>query len=372
LINMKIMFVIASLADAGGAERVLSIMANYWAEKGRDITIVTYDERGVPPFYPLSDKIEQKFLEVKASPGRGFAKVYNNYRAVKSLQRLVDQRKPAAIISFITSMNLVTLCATLHKNVPVIVAERNHPAYTRIDWFRHYLRKWLYPKASYVVCQTEQILNFFITAGLKNGAVIPNPVIDSGDYGEPEITLPQGHLLLAAGNMSKQKVHQKGFDLLIPLFQQLAGEYQKWSLIILGEGTERASLQEKVNQMGLAGRIILPGNVKNIKAVFAHGDIFVMPSRYEGFPNALCEAMAAGLPGVSFDCPTGPGEIIRDEFDGKLVPVEDEESLKIALKDLMSNNEKRKIMGNNAREITQRYSIDKIMEQWEALFDNRA
>jgi len=203
----------------------------------------------------------------------------------------------------------------------------------------------------------------------RRGVVIPNPVIPAGDddVAGPEIELPAGKLLFAVGSMSRQKVQQKGFDLLLPVFANLAERHGDWNLVILGDGSEREALQRKVEERGQSGRVYLPGNVKNVHSVLARGDLFVLSSRYEGFPNVLCEAMASGLPVVSFDCPTGPGDIIRHGVDGLLASLEDAAALEKGLDILMSDQEMREKMGVKAREVVDRFSVERVMDMWEEL-----
>lgn len=368
---MKILFVISGLFDAGGAERVLTIMANYWAEKGHDVIIANFDDGEQPTFYPLSEKVKREAIDLMCYPSRVFAAIANNYRRIKRLNCLFKKTKPDVIISFLTNTNITTLLASRGTGLPVIVSERNHPAYSSIDPIRKKLRSWLYPKADAVVCQTEGILNYYQPLLGNNGVIIPNPVAYADPSpSPPEIPLPDGRLLLAAGNLSSSKIYQKGFDLIIPIFSTLANQHRDWHLLILGDGEQRGLLLQKVKEFNLADRIHLPGNVNNIHSIYKCADLFVLSSRYEGFPNVLCEAMASGLPAVSFDCPTGPSEIIRDGIDGILVTLEDTEKLKESLDQLMSNTSTRESMGEKASDVAERFSINKVMDKWEELLNN--
>ena len=364
---MKITFIVPSLADTGGAERIISIMANYWAGK-KQVAIVTFDNGLVPPFFKLDTKIIVDNLDLPLESRTFLAGLAANRQRVKRLKQYLETTKPDIVISFLTNTNLTALLAARGTRIPVIVSERNHPAYTPIDPLRKKIRRLLYPKANAVVCQTEGILNYYQQLLSHNGVIIPNPVLKPDPNPRPlEIELPAGHIVLAAGSMSKAKVYQKGFDQLIPLFANLTNDYPDWNLVILGDGKERLKLINKVQELGLSDRIVLPGNVKNIHAVFRLSDIFILSSRYEGFPNVLCEAMACGLPAVSFDCPTGPSDIIRNGVDGLLVQPENIPAFENALNRLIMKELERKKLAAKAVDVVERFSLKRVMGKWEKI-----
>jgi glycosyltransferase involved in cell wall biosynthesis len=162
---------------------------------------------------------------------------------------------------------------------------------------------------------------------------------------------------------------QKQFDLLIRVFANIAPIYQNWSLTIAGEGPLRHDLEQLVLSLGLVDRIKFPGRITNIGNELANADIFVLTSKYEGFPNALLEAMLLGLPCVAFDCPSGPREITMDGEVGLLVRLNDENGLQNALMQLMSSADFRQKLGSKARaSVIDRFSLDKILMQWDELF----
>ena len=368
---MDILLVIFSLSFVGGAERVLTVMANYWAEKGWKVTVATYDHGENQPFYDLSPQVKHEPLYLASESSNPFSRIINNYQRVKNLKKYFNKKAPDVIISFVAKRNIITLLSTLKTGIPVIVSERKNPALSSNGLISRCLRKWLYPKASGVVCQTKAMMEYYLPDLKHNAVVIPNPVLkDHLDGSSPEILLPDGKLLFAIGSMaSKEKVKQKGFDMLIPVFNDLALKHNNWNLVILGDGPERDHLKQMVKNYNLEDRVFLPGNVKNIHSVLNQGDLFVLSSRYEGFPNALVEAMSCGLPAVSFDCPTGPGEIIRNGVDGYLVKTEDLDTMQIMLGKLMEDQVLRKSMGEKAREVLDRFNIDSVMEEWEKLIN---
>jgi glycosyltransferase involved in cell wall biosynthesis len=164
-------------------------------------------------------------------------------------------------------------------------------------------------------------------------------------------------------------VDQKGFDLLIPVFHRLAGIFPGWVLVILGEGENRPMLEELIVSAGLQGRVLMPGRAGNISQWYEAADLYVMSSRFEGFGNTLAEAMAHGLPAVSFDCDAGPRDIIRHEVDGFLVSAGDVSLLEKSLHLLMEDGELRRRFSERAIEARERFSMERIAGMWETLIE---
>jgi len=201
-------------------------------------------------------------------------------------------------------------------------------------------------------------------------AVIPNAALWPLPRQSPRIT-PDSlchagrRLLLAVGRLEVQK----GFDLLVDAFINLAKRYSDWDLVILGEGPQHAPLQDEVRAAGLEKRVLLPGRVGNVGEWYERADLYVLSSRFEGFPNALAEAMAHGLAAVSFDCETGSRDIIRHGVDGLLVPPGDVAGLTAALAHLMGIATLRRQFAKRAVEVRERFSMERIAGTWEELFE---
>jgi glycosyltransferase involved in cell wall biosynthesis len=160
---------------------------------------------------------------------------------------------------------------------------------------------------------------------------------------------------------------QKGFDVLLQAFALCQPETLHWSLIILGEGEERGRLEALAARLGITSAVRLPGYVRDASRVLREGDLFVLPSRYEGFPNALLEAMACGLPVISTDCPSGPAEIVRHGVDGLLIPPEDVDALSIAMRQLIATPDDRRRLGSRAVEVVERFSLTNVRRSWDEL-----
>jgi len=206
----------------------------------------------------------------------------------------------------------------------------------------------------------------FLVPHLETRAVvIPNAVYAPSLTEEPKRAAGATKTAYAMGRLE----HQKGFDILLRAFAAVKDKQSDWELTILGEGPLRADLERLIRELGLSGRAHLPGWVPNPARLLNDGDLFVLSSRFEGFPNSLCEAMACGIPVISTDCPTGPDGIVRHEVDGILVPTEDVEALSAAMDRLMSNEEERRELARRAPEILERFAPDKVMGLWEDLLD---
>lgn len=367
---MRLMLVISSLSS-GGAERVMSIMANYWVVKKWDITLLTFDNGPRPPFYDLDSSVRHIPLSIAGDSPNPLVGIWNNLKRIQMLQATIAQSKPDAVISFIDQVNVLTLLATSFLNVPVVVSERVDPTLYSIGRIWEQLRRWAYPLADRIVVQTQGALSYFSSGLQPHVSIIPNPVLLPNQREQIADNLiverfsskDSTRSVIAMGRLTKQK----GFDVLLQAFARLKDVRSEWTLIILGEGELRTELESLCGSLGLSNRVHLPGVVKNPYKVLVQADIFVMPSRFEGFPNALCEAMACGLPVISTDCLSGPREIIRDGVDGILVPNEDVEALAAAMERLMSNEAERKRLSTRAPEVLERYSLEKVMGMWEKL-----
>ncbi|MBD1896891.1 MULTISPECIES: glycosyltransferase family 4 protein [unclassified Coleofasciculus] len=361
---MRLTLVIPSIF-AGGAEKVMSVMANYWAAKGWKITLLTFDDGKVPPFYDLDCHVHHICLGIARESPSLLVGIWNNLKCIQVLRVAIADSQPDAVISFIDKNNILTLLATRGLHIPVVVSERIHPAMYSIGGVRGLLRQWIYPKANRVVGVTARALSYFSAQIQSRSYVIPNPVIFINTNQTESAKLITKPSLIAVGRLDSQK----GFDLLLQAFALLKVCYPDWTLTILGEGALRTELEALRNQLGLSNRVHLPGRVKNIYEFLKQADIFVMSSRFEGFPNALCEAMACGLPVISTDCPSGPREIIRDGVDGILVQNGNVDALAAAMERLMSNEAERQRLASRATQVMDRFSLEKIMEMWENLLD---
>jgi GalNAc-alpha-(1->4)-GalNAc-alpha-(1->3)-diNAcBac-PP-undecaprenol alpha-1,4-N-acetyl-D-galactosaminyltransferase len=361
---MRITFVIYSLC-AGGAERVMSRMANYWAGKGWPITILTLKDGSEPPFYELHPAVSYCPLGIAENSGNLVKAIYNNLRRMYVLRHAIKNSQPEIVISFMDQTNILTLQSTLGLNVPIVVSEHIDPYNGNCGWIWNQLRQLLYPRAARVIVLTERALSYFSERVRPHCQVIPNPVAIPGighEFNGRDGASP-AKIILAMGRLDRQK----GFDSLLEAFSRIAPAWPEWSLEIWGEGPERPALERLIAQKELVGRVRLPGSTRQPFEKMQHAGLFVMSSRYEGFPNVLGEAMACCLPVISFDCPTGPREIIRDGIDGILVPPGNISALTGAMDRLLANEVERKRLAQNASAVLERFALEKIMDIWEEM-----
>jgi GalNAc-alpha-(1->4)-GalNAc-alpha-(1->3)-diNAcBac-PP-undecaprenol alpha-1,4-N-acetyl-D-galactosaminyltransferase len=362
----RLTLVISSLLG-GGAERVMTTLANRWVSRGTEVTLVTLDDR--VPFYPLDPGVSRRPLGLAGISANSVDAVGRNLRRVRALRLAIRGSRPDAVVSFGDVTNVLTLLATRGLGTPVVVSERSDPAFCPIGNAFGILRRWLYPHADAVVVQSEEARRFFSAAIQARTDVIPNPVLPAK---APRTLSAEGDhsskIVLALGRLSKEK----GFDLLIEAFARVASERPEWSLEIWGEGPDRGLLERMAAEKGLAGRIRLPGQTRSPQEQLLRADLFALSSRFEGFPNALCEAMACGLPVLSVDCPSGPRQIIRDGVDGLLVEPADPPALADGMRRLMDDPELRRRLASRAPEVVGRFGLDRVLDLWNAALERAA
>lgn len=341
---------------------MLSMMANYWAAQGRDITLISLSPLA-DDWFKLDPRVKRVGLDLVAPSTHIGHAIYQNARRVDGLRRALRQSQPDVVISFIDTSNVLTLMASWGLGLPVIVAERVDPRQFHIGSVWNLLRSLLYRRAAAVVVQSSNIVGWAsMFVGRNYVHVIPNPTNPELDRSvKASNRQGVGHTVVAMGRLARQK----GFDLLIQAFGRCAAKHVSWSLIIVGEGPDRASLEALAATIGIADRVRFTGAVSDPFPILRQADLFVLSSRYEGFPNVLLEAMVCGLAVISADCPTGPSEIIRDDVDGVLVPPNDVDALAIDMDRLMADPVERQRLGTRAVDVVERFSIEKVMNMWD-------
>ncbi len=346
---------------SGGAERVMTSLANAWAARGHEITLLTIANE--PVFYPLATGVRVRALDLCGESGTTVNAVLLNARRIWGLRKQLLEANPDIFISFMHCCNVLAILANLRTGVPTIVCEHNDPSQCRVGRMWSTLRVLTYPLADAVTFLTENVLQRWRWLG--NASVMPNPVVVEKTTTGILRNWPQApRRILAVGRLTAQK----GFDRLISAFAQISQAYPEWSLTILGEGADRPQLERRIRELDLENRVNMPGTVTNPFDWMAEADFLVMSSRYEGFPCVVGEAMACGLPVVSFDCDSGPRDIIRHGVDGLLVEPNDVDALAAAMARLMADDRQRESMARRAPEVLDRFSLSTVLHRWDRLF----
>jgi len=356
----RVVVVVPSLVG-GGAERVAIDLANHWSEQGRAVTLIAIDQLPATPF-PLHRAVRCVGLGLRSDSRTACQALLNNCRRVWRLRKEFLATGAQTVVSFTDVTNVTSLLAIRGTGAEVIVCERTDPRQHRIGRVWSWLRQKTYCRSRAIVVQTESVRGWAESCGWKRPiVVIPNaaPILRVAADDVPR----EGHTIAALGRLSPEK----GFDLLIDAFARIAADFPEWRLHIHGEGADRARLERLIGERRLADRVTLPGWAEDSERALRRAELFVLPSRYEGFPNALLEAMAVGLPCVSFDCDCGPREILREGVDGLLVPPESVPALAEALARLMRDPALRQQHGTAATEVHRRFSRAEYYRCWDAL-----
>lgn len=347
--------------NLGGTQRVVSIMANTWAAKGWEVTILSLDEQGQQPFYPLDERVRWTCLGNEKEAGNALRGFWSNLKRILRLRTALKQLRPHILVSFLISANVLAVVASLGLGIPVVVSERSdpHKQVVRRTW--SVMRRLTYPLARHLVVLSEHYLPFYVPIMGQRISAIANPALVPPARSEVGINLPADRVVLSVGRLSPEK----GFDLLIQAFSRLCQHFPQWHLLILGEGDLRSALQRQAAELGIADRVHLPGRVTNVYDYMSQADLYVLSSRLEGFGIVLCEAMACGMPVVAFEASVQTAEIVRDGVDGILVPAENVVLLEKGMAQMMADEALRRRCGENARSVTQRFSMELIQSQWE-------
>jgi GalNAc-alpha-(1->4)-GalNAc-alpha-(1->3)-diNAcBac-PP-undecaprenol alpha-1,4-N-acetyl-D-galactosaminyltransferase len=351
---VKIAFIISSLG-CGGAERVLCLIANYWAQKNYSIVIITLGNS--TPFYLLEDGIELEPLSLLKNSESVFSSIANNIARIKIIRKKLLEINPDIVISFMTETNILSTISCRIINKPIIISER-----TCYDFLKSrawvVLRNIVYRYSNALIVQTRYDEEKY--THLSNIFVINNPL--KLKRIKPNANREEKNIL-AVGRLDRVK----GFDRLIRAFSLLKNK--DWKLTIIGEGSERNRLEKLTYDLKLEDYICLPGKTKAIEEWYEKSSIFVLSSRIEGFPNVLCEAMAYGCACVSFDCIAGPNEIVTDKVNGYLVKNGDIPALSDQISFLINHPAERRRIGNEAMKINERLNIDSIMSKWDKILE---
>lgn len=354
---MRILFMIPAMSAPGGAERTMSYLATHLAQQ-HDVALLTLERPRAVAFFPLPDSVQ--LVQLDKLGGRGAIRLFKVLSRFSAIRREVRVRAPDVVVSFMDTMNVAALVSCIGLGIPVIVSERNDPALHRIGHAKELMRDWLYTLARLVVVQTPRVARHF-SQSKSILRVIPNPVPIAPARAHPDRPNAEGRLrIIAVGRLEPHK----GFDRLIEAFAQLAEKYPDWDISVFGEGPQRPRLEALVHAYRLDSRVQLPGLVKDVSVQLGAANLIAFPSRYEGFPNALAEGLAAGLPAIGLRGVSGVEDLIVDGKTGILVD-DEPGTLTAALSRLMGSAEMRRNLGEAARNHVEQWAPAHVLRLWE-------
>jgi len=361
---VRILFLIPTLG-AGGAERVVSILANELS-KEYEVSIFCIEnekEKG----YVINENVDIESSVTITRRGKKCLAVYDYLSSFTKKYREVDnyieKTETDIIISFLPKADVIAYTIAKKRHIPWISSERNDP------WVRNCLeRKFLeriYKKCDYLVCQTKRVKKHYKERGVLGSVEIPNPVTQYKVSPDKDYQKIYGRYCLAIGRLDTQK----NYDMLIESFSQsLKNTKKKYKLIILGEGSQREHLQEMIDYLSLRDEVLLLGKTNNVQDYISTASFYVMSSDYEGMPNALLEAMNGGLPVICTDIQTGAARELIDNSNGRVVPVKDTTGMTNAISEMMLiSDEKRKEMGESSHRRLKMLREEYIVGKWNKL-----
>lgn len=344
----------------GGAEKSLINLSNWCAQSGFDVTLASVE--GDTLAYPLNSKVKFVGYPVKENSSR----IFKHLQMRSNTIDVIRTEKPDVVIGFWVHPLFYGVKLLKKYRIPYIYSLRNDPS-REYSAFTKFMMSRVVKSASYIVFQTREAQVYFSDIVDKKSSVIHNPTyINEGQYKRP---LCHDNRIVSVGRLNEQKNQ----TLLIEAFSELRknnSSFASLKLEIYGEGPLREMLQNQINQLGLQNCIFLPGAFPDVLDRINGARLFVLPSLYEGMPNALIEAMCLGIPVLSADCPCGgPRELIRDGVNGYLFKNNNKEDLVRKMKHILENNNIQETIENEL-DIINTHSENTIFGKWERIIRN--
>ena len=359
---MKVGIYIDRLDLRGGAQRVVSNLCHGWVRRGWAVHLIVVS--GETPAFSIPNEVKTHALATQHKR-RGILGVWDNWHYIRALGRIVRAEHLDAVLSVSAAANVHLAQANIPARVVRVGSEHCYSPHFPLPFYKEWFRRRAYPKLDAVVCPTQEAADYLAqaypaarTQGIPNWLTWPLP---KGDGSTSRYLRRDGRkTFLACGRFNLLK----GFARLIMMFDTLKHRLPDWDLVIVGDGEDRALLEAQVAQAKLGDRVFFPGWAADMEAVFRSADLFLFPSVSEGFALVLAEAMASGLPCVSYDCKVGPSEIIRDGVDGVLIPVGDEAAFSAAMLRWAEDGEARRRLASTCPAVLERLSEEAIQPLW--------
>lgn len=351
--------VIADL-EAGGAQRVVTTLANAWAEGGRRVSLITLDD-GIPSFFPIHEAVERHSLDVQSESRSLLAGLLANLLRVLALRRAIRSSGAPVVISFVGATNVLSILATRGLPVRLVISERNDPARQSLGRLWDWLRDRLYRYADLVTANSEGALATLARhVPAEKLAYLPNPVGLRPVEGEVRRA---SRTILSIGRLDRQK----GYDVLLEAFARSQARRDGWRLAIVGEGPLAEPLRAQASDLGIAEQLEWRGRVTDTSGCYAESALFVLASRHEGMPNVVLEALSTGLPVIVSAASGGALELVEHEASGLVVPVEDPTALAAAIDRLAAQPDLRESLGDAGRRQLAPGGPEQALARWDAV-----
>ena len=353
------MTVVIDALENGGTQRVAMHLLSAWVAAGHPVSVITLHDASNDYFKLPKEAVRFVIGGVRRSR-TPLAGVLANLQRIRRLRRALKASGPRAILSFITSTNILVILASLGLGIRVVISERNDPLRQNPGLRWKVLRRMLYRLADIVTANSTHAID--VMAGYvprRKLIMMPNPVLQPDTIARPH----ESRTLINVGRL----VPQKGQRIIVSAFARVSLEFSDWRLLILGEGPERRGLMKCIDDHKLGDRASLPGNVSDPTAHYNAAGVFVLASAYEGTPNALLEAMSHGLPCIVPDNLPGALEHVQDGISGLVYRAGNQDDLVRCLFLLIRDPSLRVRLGREARERMRAYSLERIVKVWNGL-----
>ncbi len=349
---MRLLFVIPAV-NYGGLAKMFLCVAENMARRKHEVTILTFREKWLENDNSIFHYVH---LPLETTGGH----IFNIFRSSIALRRYIQKKKFQAIIAFSSAAQVRLVLGSWGSTSKLIFSNRGDPYFKEEGLYRHLqkiLSHWIFCRANAYVFQTLKVMKYYPTRVQKRGTIIANPVTIPGIINKRTNVQKR---IVSVGRL--YNLHKRQ-DLLIDAFKMIADRYQDYWLEFYGDGPDEDMLRDRANP---CSRIIFMGKTESISEKIKDASIFILTSDLEGIPNALIEAMALGLPCISTDFASGGAKLlIRDGVDGLLTSCGDVIALVRKMEQLLSNHEYAEQLGTNARDVVERFSEEKIINQWE-------
>lgn len=351
---MKIVLLIDHLSGFGGAQRVITNIANRMTEKGNEVEfILTGNNKSC--VYQLDNRIKINLIQDSS------VKRMSKIKKIKKIRQTIKKTQTDVVISFLTMVNIIAIISNAGLDIPIIISERNDP--DRCSKIEKLLSRLFYRFAQCVVVQTDCIKEKISRYYKKNIEVIGNPLVN---HGVEKTIYERTKRVIAVGRLNKQK----NYTLLLEAFSKVILNYKDYCIDIYGVGKEEESLKKKCHELGIEKNVFFKGNKSDVITCEPDYEFYVLSSDYEGMPNALAEAMSVGLPCISTNCDGGgAAALIKNEKNGLLVEKNNIDELERAMLRYIENPDFAKQMGNEAKRIKVDLGHQAIMNKWEILIE---